>query len=259
MRKALNILAWVFAIFMSMSALGGFISGDFLLGTVVLLIGLMALPPLWQALEKQSIKTPVWVRWIAGFALFIAFAVFNGSPISRNTTKDAKAVATANTDKAAMPLSSRPTKEQKTKQAQAFMQDVIAAASPCDKLSLEVARATEAMDMVEIYRTSRNAERVCSEARSEFNSIQLPSYLTSEGRKNVREGLTQMSNAYDQRAYGYSKLKQAADGDLRPSVVTDAQEAMEGVQGQVISAIATLYMALGADGADPEKIMESAT
>ncbi|MGE5564728.1 MAG: hypothetical protein ACM3YN_01025 [Parcubacteria group bacterium] len=138
----------------------------------------------------------------------------------------------------------------KNRQAKQLISDLSAVTDPCDKFGKAVGDAFGNYDMLTAYENATNAEGVCYDAAGKVESVALPAYLSEQGKKDVKAALHDLSEAYSMKAYTYKGMAKVADGNMKPSMVSDVKSRQEMATAGQLSGLAQLMTILVREGAE---------
>jgi hypothetical protein len=142
-----------------------------------------------------------------------------------------------------------------TKQSFVYLyQDVLAAVKPCDKAFDRLGQAAKTGAPLATYKAAKVGADACQEAATTIGKKSAPSQLSGAAAEKTEEALKVCRNAYVARQMGFEKAMAIADGDTRPSVMSDMEENMKQGQAGVLLCVGSLIEASGLVGVDPKTL-----
>lgn len=244
MQKFLTILSWIFSILMLITTLGAFTGGNYLSGVFCLLIVACAFPPLWAFLKSKNISAPLWSKWVAVIVLFGCFGAAMPKVINPST-----ADATAQKE-APKPAAVKASSEELNEAGKSLMNEISLAAKPCDNIGKQFATASENPDMYEWYRLANAGAKACDTAAADIQLIQPGNTFSQDGKKKLKIARDNLATAYLHKAESFEKIKIVANGDMRPSAISEATEAIETSSSALVIASAALMINMQEEGVD---------
>lgn len=88
-RPVLKVLAWVWSVFILIGAVGDLFNGQLVGFLLLSMIGLLALPPIWQKVRDKGHTTPIYGRAIFSVILFAIYAATLSADQSTGSVADA--------------------------------------------------------------------------------------------------------------------------------------------------------------------------
>lgn len=134
----------------------------------------------------------------------------------------------------------------------AMYRHIIETAKPCDKSVDALGKAAKTGNVYSTYQVAKDGAEACRDASTSIGEMETPGGLPSEAADAVGKAIEVCRNAYLYRQLGMEKAMQAADGDARPSVMSEMAENMKTAQHGVILCVAQLFMTSQAVGVDPK-------
>jgi hypothetical protein len=140
--------------------------------------------------------------------------------------------------------------EQTKREFVELYRQVLKSGGPCDKAIGAMAIAAKTGDQYATYQVAKEGEEACGQASTAIQDLQVPSGLSNEAASAVEKGIKTCSSAYVFRQMGMQKAMQVADGDGKPSVVSDMVDNLKTGQTGVMLCVAELFEASSKVGVD---------
>lgn len=131
---------------------------------------------------------------------------------------------------------------------------VIAAAKPCDEATNTLGNAGKSRDMLTVYQAAKDGRDACRDATTEIGKFEAPDGLKADAKSATDKALNTCRNAYLYRQMGMEKAMQVADGDSRPSVVSEMVDNMKTGSAGTMLCVGELIGAASSAGIDIQKL-----
>lgn len=196
------------------------------LGFVALLVGAILFLPLASVRRHRSLAKKL---VIGGAVAFIAgVSMSPPPPPNKAGLKD-----TATAKNGAAGTSAADAEAEKLAANERFISlyhQVISTAKPCDDAAGVLQKAANGGNTLATYQAAKAGREACQNAAIEMRKLEAPEGLNGEATAMTNKALTTCANAYVYRQMGMDKAIEVADGDNRPSVISEMIENMKTAQ-----------------------------
>jgi hypothetical protein len=216
------------------------------LGAVALMVGLIMFLPVAVFRARRTVA--IWLT-VGGIIAFAAGVIITPAPPQAGRAS----AATASAEPTTKPAETTNGAESKAAFV-ALYREILSAAKPCDSSVAALRKAAGSGNPYSTYEVAKRGADACREAAMSINDMEAPAGLSAEGRDAVTKSIETCRSAYLYRQTGMEKAMQAADGDARPSVVSEMSENMKTAQSGVMLCVAQLFTASQAVGVDPKQL-----
>lgn len=220
------------------------------LGFVALLIGAILFLPFASVRRHRSLAKKL---TIGGAVAFVAGVSMSPPPPPNKTGM--KDTATAKTEAAT--TSAADTQAEKRAAQERFISlyhQVINTAKPCDDASGVLQKAANSGNTLATYQAAKAGREACQNAAIEMRKFDAPEGLNGEATAMTNKALTTCANAYVYRQMGMDKAIEVADGDNRPSVISEMIENMKTGQAGTMLCVGQLLEAASKSQIDLKRI-----
>lgn len=220
------------------------------LGFVALLIGVILFLPIASVRRHRSLAKKL---VIGGGVAFVAGVSMSPPPPPNKTGQ--KNAATAKNEAATTSVADA--KAEKSAAQERFISlyhQVINTAKPCDNASGVLQKAANSGNTLATYRAAKAGREACQNAAIEMRKLEAPEGLDGEATAMTSKALTTCANAYVYRQMGMDKAIEVADGDNRPSVISEMIENMKTGQAGTLLCVGQLIEASAKAGIDVKKL-----
>lgn len=131
---------------------------------------------------------------------------------------------------------------------------VIAKAKPCDDATNVLGKSSKSRDMLTVYQAAKDGRDVCRDATIAIGKLEPPAGLKAEGKAATDKALKTCRNAYLYRQMGMEKAMQAADGDTRPSVISEMTDNMKTGSVGTLMCVSEFFAAASSSGLDADEL-----
>lgn len=207
------------------------------LGFLALVIGAVMFIPIAALKRRRRIAK---ILAIGGAIAFVIGLVLTPNP-EKDGKPAPKQVASAKNDSA--PTLASTEQAEKAAAQERFISlyhQVIAEAKPCDEASSVLQKAANSGDSLATYQAAKNGRDTCRAATMAMGKVEPPSGLTDAGEAATKKALGTCENAYLYRQMGMEKAMAVADGDNRPSAISEMIEHMKTGQAGTLLCVAQL-------------------
>ncbi len=221
------------------------------LGLLTLIVGGLMFLPLRALKSRRPLAKKL---AIGGGVAFIIGVIFTPTPPA--STKSPASVATQEPGASASSTPSPSPTASDVASAAAkdeFIQryrQMLAAAKVCDEASETLGKAANSGSQLATYQAAQGGRDACRAAAGTIGELDAPEDLPDAGEAAFDKAKDTCRNAYIYRQLGMEKAMQAADGDARPSVVSEMQENMKTGQAGTLLCVAQWFDAAGKSGID---------
>lgn len=219
-------------------------------GLLALIVGLVMFIPIPFFRTRRRLA-----KWLClgGLGAFVAGMILTPGSAGKHAAKNTKLVSKAGVS---APTSSRetPSTEEGKNAFVALYRQVLAAGEPCDKSITAIGAAAKTGDQYATYQVAKDGAAACREAATTIGSFSKPDGLTGEGEQAVEKALKICGNAYLYRQMGMEKAMQIADGDGKPSVVSEMSDDLKTGQTGVLLCVAGMFDASSKIGIDIKRL-----
>jgi len=141
-------------------------------------------------------------------------------------------------------------KAQRTADAKVFLDKIVSTVSECDSYDNKMADASQKRDVLEIYQVAKSGEAACDQAYRDIREISVPKSLSKKNEDAMREHLSDLALTYSVKGSKFSLFGKVANGDTRPSTLTDLQQTSEDLPKRLMMNMAQIYTTFADDGVD---------
>ena len=204
------------------------------LGLLALLVGVVMFLPFSFFKTRRKVAGMLAVGGLVAFIVGVAL-----SPTPAPTTKGPAAVASVPPpDAAVAKATAGEAKRVLETETKTLWASLLQAIEPCDRAAEQVAKTTKTGNIYEVYPAAKAGTEACGEASRAVEALSPPNSATGEVAAAFEKGLDACENGQQARTVAFSKLAEVADGDMRPSAVTEVKEYMQaaGAAGLVCAA-----------------------
>jgi hypothetical protein len=225
-----------------MDTLGAFVG---VFGFLAIIIGLLMFVPIPALKKRRPLAAKIALGGLAGF-LFALFATPTGKDGQAASAPPTSATAAAPEAKEA-PID---TKKQLEGEARNLWEAVLAAAKPCDRAADDVSTSAKSGDVYRLYGAAKRGEEACQNASTAIGDMKPPASAEEDGEAAFSKAIDQCSTAQFARVRAFGKVAEVADGNMRPSAVTEAKEMLETAGAGGLYCAAGFFDAAGKSGVD---------
>lgn len=212
----------------------GAVLGTF--GLLALIVGLVLFVPIRLFAKRRP--------WAKRLAIGGAVAFVAGLILTPSTDRSAKRPAATTT--AAPTNTPSPAASPSPDARPAFVstyRDLLAAAKPCDDSFSALSDAAQTGSPVATYQAARDGRDACRGAAITIGNLEAPDGVADDVEEAVTEALDTCKNAYIRRQIGMDKAMEVADGDARPSAITDMMDYIKSSQAGVLLCVGEMVTA----------------
>ncbi|MES2339577.1 MAG: hypothetical protein V4537_15910 [Pseudomonadota bacterium] len=203
---------------------------------------------------------------LAGIGCFILAAVIVPKPtpeqLAERAAADAKAkaadAADARAADAAKAVADKASKAKLQDEAAALWSNIVTEAKPCDNAGDRVASAARSGDVYRLYAVAKESQAACGSAVAATFQLKAPASAVGESKVAFENAIIKCGEAHSIKQIAFGKVADVADGNMRPSAVTEAREKLEVASGGGLYCAAAMMQAASKAGVD-SKIFESKT
>lgn len=166
----------------------------------------------------------------------------SSAPSKPETTPAPTAVATKRDDAAT-----------KTEFVELFHR-VIGTAKPCDEAVSALGKAANTGNQYTTYQVAKEGSDACQAATASLNDMTAPDNLSSANTEAVDKALKICRGAYMFRQMGMAEAMEIADGNSRPSKVSEMAEHLKDGQTGTVLCVAEMFYAANKIGVDLKRL-----
>lgn len=252
------ILSWIVTTFLALIAIGClsdqlWLALAFLCGACALAIPLKK----WrEKLEKYGVsadrrRAALAICTLAGFIAIGAFAKVSPKDTARTEKPGESKSATPSAPATAYPAASR---EEAQNGLISLYRTVLETAKPCDASIGQMGKAASTGNQYATYDVAKAGAAACREAATAIREMEAPTGLSSDAAEATTKAIGDCGGAYLFRQMGMEKAMLVADGDGRPSLVSEMSENLKTGQAGVMVCVADFFVAAEKAGIDPKKM-----
>lgn len=183
-------------------------------------------------------------RWHYGVAAALAFILI-GLTAPQIEEKPAPEIDTVKPKAAA--VAALPDDEAVKASMIAFGRNLYTAMSPCDQTGKALAAAAQGMtngtaSVYEVYDAAKEANEGCAESSTNIGKVTVPDNLPDDVQKSAKATIRICETASLSKMRAASTMMEIADGDGRPSKVTEMREEAERGQTALLACVAELFV-----------------
>jgi hypothetical protein len=154
------------------------------------------------------------------------------------------AVASARQEKLEAAKAAADQRAELRKETKQLWRSVVAASEPCDAASKIAANAASSGDVYRLYEAAKTAEDACRVAHYALRELDAPASSADHVEEAFESSISKCAEAALMKQIAYSKIAEVADGNVRPSAVTDARDSVEAASsGSLVCAAAMMAAA----------------
>ncbi len=193
---------------------------------------------------------------LAGIGCFILAAVIVPKPTPEQLAE--RAAADARAADAAKAVADKASKAKLQDEAAALWSNIVTEAKPCDNAGDRVASAARSGDVYRLYAVAKESQAACGSAVAATFQLKAPASAVGESKVAFENAIIKCGEAHSIKQIAFGKVADVADGNMRPSAVTEAREKLEVASGGGLYCAAAMMQAASKAGVD-SKIFESKT
>lgn len=130
----------------------------------------------------------------------------------------------------------------------ALYRDVLARAAPCDKAVTQLGKTAQGGDPYATYQVAKNGNASCQTAADAMYAMEVPDGLPEAANEELDKALKACRFAYAQRASGLAKAMEIADGNGRPSTLSEMTEMLKDGQTGTLMCVAGFFATASKSG-----------
>ncbi|HEX8553412.1 MAG TPA: hypothetical protein VF695_01770, partial [Sphingomonas sp.] len=127
-------------------------------------------------------------------------------------------------------------------------------AKPCDQAVTALAKAANSGDQYSTYEAAKHGDRVCRKTATTIGGMSASASTYGEDAKKIEKAISTCRSAYIFKQMGMAKAMAIADGDGRPSVVSDMSEDLKTGQAGALLCVAEFFAAGSKLGIDLKEL-----
>jgi len=220
------------------------------LGMLALIIGGLMFIPLPALRKRRPLAKKL---AIGGLAAFIFGMAFGPKPAENTKTPSASTQA----QPAVQPKPTPSPKDEHLAAQDAFItlyRQIINQTKRCDQASSALQKAANSGDTLATYQAAKEGRDACREATTTIGGYDAPDGLSDEAEEATTKAITTCENGYLYRQMGMEKAMQYADGDTRPSVMSEMIDNMKTGQAGTLLCVTQLFAAANKSGIDIKRL-----
>jgi hypothetical protein len=220
-------------------------------GLIALIVGLIMFLPVFGSRRRLARGLT-----FGGLAAFIVAIVASPTP-PKTETSPVAAASPSPAAKATSPAAEAVSKVGDKEGQAAFLalyRQLLETAKPCDKSVAALGKAAGTGNSYSTYQVAKDGAEACRSAYTAINRMETIEGLPSDGTEKLENALQTCGNAYLYRLMGMEKAMEVADGDDKPSVVSDMSEKLRLAQSGIMLCVAGFYETSAAIGVDSKQM-----
>ena len=258
LNAARPVVSWIITILLSFMIIGCLSDRFWIAGALLAVAVALAIPVAsWRATLERYGLSPTRRRIalaISGFVGLIAVGASAKDP-PKVEIPAAKPSALASTASSAPATPATPSTSDEAKAAfVSLYRSVLDTSKPCDTSIDRLGKAASSGNRYTTYAVAKQGAAACRDAAMAFQDMQAPAGLPTDAEEVTTKAISACQNAYISRQMGMEKAMEVADGDGKPSVVSDMSDNLQAGQNGVLMCVAGFFDAAGKAGIDLKRL-----
>ena len=221
------------------------------LGFLALLVGIVMFLPLAAFKARRPLAKKL---AIGGGVAFVAALILDPNPpgdkVAAKVDPKPSPTAAAPSAPIASPQSSADGKERFV----VLYRGVLSATKPCDAAVGRLGKVASSGDQYATYQVAKDGRDACRDTSTTIAGLDTPDGLTADAEAAVEKAVGECRDAYALRQSAMETAMQIADGEGRPSLVSEMSDQLKAAQGGVLVCVAHLFQAGSAAGVDLKRL-----